>query len=59
MPAPDGPDMQGIRLLGGGVTALGVAGYVAGVAVEYPGRAFAVAAVMLGLTLVAVGGDRR
>lgn len=48
--------MQRLRLFGSGVTALGVAGYVGGVVVDYPGRAFAVTAVMLGLTLVAVGG---
>jgi len=50
--------MQRTRLFGGAVVALGVAGYVAGVAVDYPGRAFAITAVMLGVTLVAVGGGR-
>ena len=58
MSAPDGPGMQGTRLLGGAVAVLGVAGYVAGVAVDYPGRSFAITAVMLGVTLVAVGGER-
>jgi hypothetical protein len=50
--------MQGTRLLGGAVAVLGMAGYVAGVAVDYPGRSFAITAVMLGVTLVAVGGER-
>jgi hypothetical protein len=51
--------MQSIRLLGGAVTVLAVAGYVAGVAVDYPGRAFSIAAAMVGLTLIAVGGGGR
>lgn len=33
----------------------GVVGYAVGTAVAYPGRAFTVTAVMVGLTLVAVG----
>lgn len=42
----------GFALLG-----VGLAGYVAGVAVAYPGRAFSLTAVMVGLTLVAIGRD--
>lgn len=34
----------------------GVAGYAAGVVTSYPGRAFALSAVMLGLVLAGVGG---
>jgi len=33
----------------------GVAAYVAGVAVPYPGRALSLTAVMVGVTLLAVG----
>jgi hypothetical protein len=41
--------------IGVAATALGVAGYVAGVFVAYPGRAFSLTAVMLGITCLAVG----
>ena len=36
-------------------TAVGVAGYLLGIAVPYPGRALSVTAVMVGVTLFAVG----
>jgi hypothetical protein len=36
-------------------TALGLAGYALGVARPYPGRALSVTAVMVGITLFAVG----
>lgn len=44
------------RLLAAGalLLALGVAGYLAGVLVDYPGRGFSVTAVMVGITLIAV-----
>jgi hypothetical protein len=41
--------------LGLGLTVGGVAGYLAGVTVAYPGRAFSLTAVMVGVTLLAVG----
>jgi len=37
---------------------LGVLGYVAGIYVSYPGRAFSVTAVMVGITLVAISDGR-
>jgi hypothetical protein len=37
------------------VTVGGVVAYLAGLAVPYPGRAFSLTAVMLGVTLLAVG----
>ena len=37
------------------LTAAGVAGYLVGLAVAYPGRAFSVTGVMVGVTLVAIG----
>lgn len=37
------------------VVTIGLAGYLAGIAVAYPGRALSVTAVMIGATLVAVG----
>lgn len=45
------------RVLGTGaaLTAVGVVGYVAGVLVPYPGRSFSVTAVMVGVTLLAIG----
>ncbi|WP_338738424.1 hypothetical protein [Haloplanus salilacus] len=45
-------------LVGVGLTAAGVCGYVVGTVVPYPGRAFSLTAVMLGITLAAIG-DRR
>jgi hypothetical protein len=44
------------RVLAAGVvlTAAGIAGYVAGVVAAYPGRAFSVTAIMVGITLVAI-----
>lgn len=40
----------GIALTGGGVL-----GYAAGIVTPYPGRAFTVTAVMVGVTLLAIG----
>jgi len=42
-------------LLGGLVALLGLAGYVTGIYVAYPGRAFSLTAIMAGITLVAIG----
>lgn len=36
-------------------TAAGVTGYLVGLAVAYPGRAFSVTGVMVGITLIAIG----
>jgi hypothetical protein len=41
------------------LTLAGLAGYVAGVVAPYPGRALSVVGVMVGVTLVAVGGGER
>lgn len=43
--------------LAGGIvlTAMGGIGYAVGIATAYPGRAFSVTAVMIGITLVAIG----
>lgn len=38
-----------------GLTTVGAAGYLVGLGVAYPGRAFSVSAVMVGITLVAIG----
>ncbi|WP_191965857.1 MULTISPECIES: hypothetical protein [Haloferax] len=48
--------MNRVRTAGVVVTVFGVAGYVAGTLVVYPGRAFSLTAVMAGITLWAVGG---
>lgn len=47
--------MDRTRTVGVALTALGLAGYLAGVARPYPGRAFSVTAVIVGLTLVGIG----
>lgn len=38
-----------------GLSAIGVAGYLYGIAVSYPGRAFSITAIMAGITFVAIG----
>lgn len=47
--------MDRVRTAGVALTALAVAGYAVGVAAPYPGRAFSLTGVMVGLTLWAVG----
>jgi len=48
--------MKRLRAAGLVVTLAGLAGYLAGVSAAYPGRAFSIPVVMVGLTLVAIGG---
>lgn len=45
------------EILGAGVvlSALGIGGYLVGIGTPYPGRAFAVTAMIIGVTLVAIG----
>jgi hypothetical protein len=43
-------------LVGGALVVLATAGYVAGVVAPYPGRAFSVTGLMVGVTLLAVAG---
>lgn len=50
---------RAVFALGGVLTALGVAGYAAGVVTAYSGRSFTVTAVMVGVTLLAVGNALR
>ena len=40
--------------VGGGLTIAGIVGYVVGIFVAYPGRAFSLTAIMAGLALLAV-----
>lgn len=42
--------------VGGGLLVAGLLGYVAGVYVSYPGRAFSLTAIMVGIVLVVIGG---
>jgi len=46
--------MDRYTIAGALLCAAGLAGYVAGIYVAYPGRAFSAAAVMVGITLVAI-----
>lgn len=46
--------MNRLLLIGGALVVLGVVGYAMGVAAAYPGRAFSVTSIMVGITLVAV-----
>lgn len=48
--------MHSLRVVAVAVTAAGLAGYVAGVAAPYPGRAFSITALIVGVTLLAVTG---
>lgn len=48
--------MQGLRAIGGALSALAVVGYGLGLVVAYPGRAFSITLLMVGVTLVVVGG---
>ena len=43
-------------LAGGGLLVAGLLGYAVGVYVPYPGRAFSLTAVMVGIGLVLLGG---
>jgi len=47
--------MNRIFALGAVLTGLGIAGYGLGIAIDYPGRAFSVTAVMVGVAILAVG----
>ena len=47
--------MNRVSLVGGVFTVAGLVGYLFGVTVAYPGRAFSVTAVMVGLTLMVIG----
>ncbi len=49
--------MARVRTAGAVLTALAVVGYVVGVVAPYPGRALSLTALMVGLTLAAIGGD--
>lgn len=48
--------MQRERAVGVALSVLSLGGYVAGIWVAYPGRAFSITAFMVGVTLVAIGG---
>lgn len=48
--------MDRVTGVGGVCTAAGVAGYAVGVLTAYPGRSFSLTALMLGITLLAIGG---
>lgn len=47
--------MNRVSTAGAVLTTGGLVGYLVGTTVSYPGRAFSVTAVMVGLTMVAVG----
>jgi len=47
--------MERRRVAGGGLLVAGLCGYAAGVYVPYPGRAFSLTAVMVGIVLVVIG----
>ena len=47
--------MDRVRTAGAALTALALTGYAVGVAAHYPGRAFTITGVLVGLTLWAVG----
>lgn len=48
--------MNHVKVAGAVLTVAGLVGYVVGVLAPYPGRGFSLAGVMVGLTLLSVGG---
>lgn len=46
--------MDRLRIGGVGLTTVGLLGYLVGITRAYPGRAFSIAAVMLGVTLLGI-----
>jgi hypothetical protein len=48
------PRMDRTFWVGAGLAVVGLGGYVTGTVVAYPGRAFAITALMVGITLVAI-----
>lgn len=50
--------MDRLRVAGTALAAVALAGYGLGVAVAYPGRAFTVTLLMVGVTIAVVGGNR-
>lgn len=50
--------MNRVLAAGGLLLVVGIGGYLLGIAVPYRGRAFAVMAVMLGITFIAIGTSR-
>jgi len=57
LPAFGGGGMDRVRAVGIALVVAAVAGYLVGIRHAYPGRALSVTGVMVGLTLVAVGGE--
>ena len=49
-----GEGMVRETLIGGGLLVVGFIGYVVGIYVAYPGRAFSLTAIMVGVTLIAI-----
>ncbi|WP_435153232.1 hypothetical protein [Haladaptatus sp. DFWS20] len=47
--------MNRTPLVGIILTALGLLGYLIGVVTPYPGRAFSITGMMVGITLIAIG----
>lgn len=57
MPAAhEPPGVNRVYVVGVVLAAIGLAGYAAGVAVAYPGRAFSLPVLMVGIALVAMRG---
>ncbi|SDM83591.1 hypothetical protein SAMN04487949_2750 [Halogranum gelatinilyticum] len=50
--------MNAELVAGGLLTGLGVVGYLVGAVAPYPGRAFSLSGVMVGITLLAIGYGR-
>lgn len=49
--------MDSITATGIGLFVVGLAGYVAGIYIVYPGRAFSLTVIMAGLALAAIGSE--
>ncbi|MFC4551596.1 MULTISPECIES: hypothetical protein [Halorussus] len=51
--------MNSALAAGVALTAAGLVGYLVGILAPYPGRAFSVTGVMVGITLLAIGSAER
>jgi hypothetical protein len=51
--------MNHVQTVGAALTVAGLVGYAIGVLAPYPGRGFSLTGVMVGITLLSVGGAGR
>jgi uncharacterized membrane protein AbrB (regulator of aidB expression) len=55
---PNGMAMDSPTAVGGGLLVVGLVGYVVGIYIPYPGRAFSLTAIMVGISVAAIAQSR-